>query len=231
VPTDLFANPRFTALNVVTLLVYAALGVLFVLLVLQLQIVAGFSPLEAGVSTLPITVIMLLLSARAGRLASRIGPRIPMTVGLLAAAGGMLLLLRVDVGASYLVDVLPAVLLFGLGLAGTVAPLTAAVLDAADDRHAGVASGVNNAVARAAGLLAVAVIPAAAGIAGADYTDPAAFSAGYHRAVVIAACLLVGGAVLSAVLLRSLRPRPSEDIPLAECAHCGIASPQQYPRS
>jgi MFS family permease len=199
--------------------------------VLQLQIVAGFSPLEAGVSTLPITVIMLLLSARAGRLASRIGPRIPMTVGLLAAAGGMLLLLRVDVGASYLVDVLPAVLLFGLGLAGTVAPLTAAVLDAADDRHAGVASGVNNAVARAAGLLAVAVIPAAAGIAGADYTDPAAFSAGYHRAVVIAACLLVGGAVLSAVLLRSLRPRPSEDIPLAECAHCGIASPQQYPRS
>jgi MFS family permease len=174
---------------------------------------------------------MLLLSARAGRLASRIGPRIPMTVGLLAAAGGMLLLLRVDVGASYLVDVLPAVLLFGLGLAGTVAPLTAAVLDAADDRHAGVASGVNNAVARAAGLLAVAVIPAAAGIAGADYTDPAAFSAGYHRAVVIAACLLVGGAVLSAVLLRSLRPRPSEDIPLAECAHCGIASPQQYPRS
>ncbi len=231
VPTDLFADSRFTALNVVTLLVYAALGVLFVLLVLQLQVVAGFSPLEAGVSTLPITVIMLLLSARAGRLASRIGPRIPMTVGLVAAAGGMLLLLRVGVGASYLLDVLPAVVLFGLGLAATVAPLTAAVLDAADDRHAGVASGVNNAVARAAGLLAVAVIPAAAGIAGADYTDPAAFSAGYHRAVVIAACLLLGGALLSGVLLRALRPRPTGEVPLAECAHCGVSSPQQYPRS
>jgi EmrB/QacA subfamily drug resistance transporter len=231
VPTDLFANPRFTALNVVTLLVYAALGVLFVLLVLQLQVVAGFSPLAAGVSTLPITVIMLLLSARAGRLATKIGPRIPMTVGLVAAAGGMLLLLRVGPGASYLTDVLPAVLLFGLGLAATVAPLTATVLDAADDRHAGVASGVNNAVARAAGLLAVAVIPAAAGIAGADYTNPVAFSAGYHRAVVIAACLLLGGALLSGLLLRPLRPRPPGEVNVAECAHCGVSSPQQSPRS
>jgi EmrB/QacA subfamily drug resistance transporter len=231
VPTDLFKNPLFSALNVVTLLVYAALGVLFVLLVLQLQVVAGFSPLGAGVATLPITVIMLVLSARAGRLASRIGPRIPMTVGLVTAACGMLLLLRVDVGASYWFDVLPAVLVFGLGLSATVAPLTATVLDAADDRHAGVASGVNNAVARAAGLLAVAVIPAAAGIAGADYTNPVAFSAGYHRAVIIAACLLLGGALLSGLLLRPLRPRPAGEVNVAECAHCGVSSPQQYPRS
>nr|WP_018331590.1 MFS transporter [Actinomycetospora chiangmaiensis] len=220
VPPDLFANPRFSALNGVTLLMYAALGVLFVLLVLQLQVVAGFSPLRAGLSTLPITLVMLLLSARAGRLATRIGPRLPMTVGLVVAASGMLLLLRVGPGASYWTDVLPAVLLFALGLSATVAPLTATVLDAADDRHAGVASGVNNAVARAAGLLAVAVIPAAAGIAGADYTNPVAFSAGYHRAVVIAACLLLGAAVLTALLLR-----PSARFEVHECSHCGVTEP------
>ncbi|WP_255692798.1 MFS transporter [Actinomycetospora soli] len=220
VPPDLFANPRFSALNVVTLLMYAALGVLFVLLVLQLQVVAGFSPLGAGLSTLPITLVMLLLSARAGRLATRIGPRVPMTVGLVVAAGGMLLLLRVGPGASYWTEVLPAVLIFALGLAATVAPLTATVLDAADDRHAGVASGVNNAVARAANLLAVAVIPAAAGIAGADYTDPVAFSAGYHRAVVIAACLLLGAALLTALLLR-----PSARFRVHECSHCGVSEP------
>ena len=229
VPGDLFLSRRFTAANVVTLLVYAALAVLFVLLVLQLQVVAGFSPLAAGTAMLPVTAIMLLLSARMGALAQRVGPRLPMTIGLTAAAGGMLLLLRVGVGASYVTDVLPAVVLFGLGLASTVAPLTATVLDAADDRHAGVASGVNNAIARAANLLAVAVIPAVAGISGADYTDPVTFSAGYHRAVVIAAALLLGGAVLSATLLRPERPRGGR-YPVEECAHCGVSSPQQYPR-
>ncbi|MDL5158614.1 MFS transporter [Actinomycetospora sp. Odt1-22] len=224
VPPDLFANPRFSALNGVTLLMYAALGVLFVLLVLQLQVVAGFSPLTAGLSTLPITLVMLLLSARAGRLATRIGPRIPMTAGLVVAAGGMLLLLRVGPGASYWTDVLPAVVLFALGLSATVAPLTATVLDAADDRHAGIASGVNNAVARAANLLAVAVIPAAAGIAGADYTNPVAFSAGYHRAVVIAACLLLAAAVVTVLLLR-----PSPRFQVHECSHCGVSEPAPDP--
>ena len=228
VPGDLFADRRFTAANLVTLLVYAALGVLFVLLVLQLQVTAGFSPLAAGTALLPVTLIMLTLSARMGALAQRIGPRVPMTVGLVTAATGMLLLLRVGVGASYLTDVLPAVAVFGLGLSATVAPLTATVLDAAADRHAGVASGVNNAIARAAGLLAVAVIPAAAGISGADYTDPQAFSAGYHRAVVIAAVLLLGGALLSATLLRPARRR--DRFALEECAHCGVSGPQQYPR-
>jgi len=230
VPGDLFANRRFTAANAVTLLVYAALGVLFVLLVLQLQVVARFSPLKAGTAMLPVTALMLLLSARMGALGQRIGPRLPMTIGLVAAAGGMLLLLRVGVGASYLTDVLPAVVLFGLGLSATVAPLTATVLDAADDRHAGVASGVNNAVARAAGLLAVAVIPAVSGIAGSDYTDPVAFSAGYHRAVVVAAVLLLGGALLSATLLRPEKRREGR-YPLEECAHCGVTGPQQYPRN
>ena len=231
VPGDLFADRRFTAANLVTLLVYGALGVLFVLLVLQLQVTAGFSPLAAGTALLPVTLIMLLLSARMGALAQRIGPRLPMTVGLLTAATGMLLLLRVGVGASYLADVLPAVVVFGLGLSATVAPLTATVLDAAADRHAGVASGVNNAIARAAGLLAVAVIPAAAGISGVDYTDPVTFSAGYHRAVVIAAVLLLGGSLLSATLLRPPRPpRRRDRFPVEECPHCGVGGPPTYPR-
>lgn len=233
VPGELFANARFTGANVVTLLVYGALGVNFVLVVLQLQVVAGFSPLAAGTAMLPITVIMLLLSARSGRLAQRIGPRWPMTVGLLLAASGMLLLGRLGPDASYLTDVLPAVALFGLGLAGTVAPLTATVLDAADDRHVGIASGVNNAIARAAGLLAVALIPAVSGISGQVYTDPPAFSAGYRTAMTISAGLLVSGALLSAVLLRP-RPRTagtaSSRFPTESCSHCGVTAPQQYPR-
>jgi EmrB/QacA subfamily drug resistance transporter len=237
VPGELFANPRFTAANAITLLVYGALGVNFVLVVLQLQVVAGFSPLAAGTAMLPITVIMLLLSARSGRLAQRIGPRWPMTVGLLLAAGGMLLLGRIGVDASYFVDVLPAVALFGLGLAGTVAPLTATVLDAADDRHVGIASGVNNAIARAAGLLAVALIPAVAGISGQDYTDPPAFSEGFRTAMTISAGLLVVGALLSAVLLRPRRgpaapvePEEPARFPTESCTYCAVNAPQQYPR-
>lgn len=234
VPGDLFTGPggpRFGAANTVTLLVYAALGVLFVLLVLQLQVVAGFSPLAAGTALLPVTLLMLLLSARMGALAQRIGPRVPMTVGPTVAAAGMLLLLRVGPDASYLGEVLPAVVVFGLGLATTVAPLTATVLDAAEDRHAGIASGVNNAVARAAGLLSVAFVPTLAGISGDDWTDPVAFGAGYQRALVIAAGLLVAGALLSALLIRPA-PRPGERtrVPVEGAAHCGVAGPHQHPR-
>ena len=237
VPGDLFGGARgarFTAANAVTLLVYSALGVLFVLLVLQLQVVAGFSPLAAGTALLPVTALMLLLSARMGALAQRIGPRIPMTVGPAVAAVGMLLLLRVGPDASYLTDVLPAVGVFGLGLSATVAPLTATVLDAADDRHAGIASGVNNAVARAAGLLSVAFVPALAGIAGDDYTDPVAFAAGYDRALLIAAGLLLAGSLLSATLLGPRRPdgaAPARTrLPVEADAHCGVTGPGHHPR-
>ncbi|WP_218609591.1 DHA2 family efflux MFS transporter permease subunit [Pseudonocardia sp. KRD291] len=229
VPGDLFANPRFTAANVITLLMYAALGLLFVLLVLQLQVVSGFSPLAAGTALLPVTALMLLLSARMGALGARIGPRIPMTVGLLVAAAGIGLMTRIGPGSSYLLDVLPAVVVFGLGLSGAVAPLTTAVLDAADDRHAGVASGVNNAVARAAGLLAVALVPALAGIAGDDYTDPVAFGAGFRTAMTVAAGLLLGGAALSATLLRTPRA-PRAAAPVEEGRHCGVSGPRPVPR-
>jgi EmrB/QacA subfamily drug resistance transporter len=236
VPLALFADRRFSVANAVTLLVYAGLGVFFFLLVLHLQIVAGFSPLVAGTALLPVTVLMLLLSARAGALAERIGPRLPMSVGPVLAAAGLLLTLRIGRGASYLGDVLPAVVVLGLGLSLTVAPLTATVLSSADPRYAGTASGVNNAVARSAGLLAVAVIPAVAGLAGADYTNPMSFEGGFDTAMLISAGVLALGALLSAVLLHeprpALAPLPTEKrIPLERCSHCGITGPQLHPSS
>ncbi|MGH3783865.1 MAG: MFS transporter [Pseudonocardiaceae bacterium] len=231
VPLSLFASRRFSVTNAVTLLVYAALGVFFFLLVLQLQIVAGFSALVAGTALLPVTVLMLLLSARAGALAERIGPRVPMTVGPLLAAIGLLLTLRIGRGASYLADVLPAVLVMGLGLSLTVAPLTATVLGSAAPRYAGTASGVNNAIARAGGLLAVAVIPVAAGLGGADYTDPLSFEAGFHTAMVLSAGLLALSSVQAAVLLRDRdqAPTPAQRILVERCSHCGVAGPQLHP--
>ncbi len=232
VPPALFANRIFSAANIVTLLIYGALGVVFFLLVLQLQTVAGFSPLAAGTALLPVTAVMLVFSARAGALAGRIGPRLPLTVGPLISASGLLLMLRVDSATSWVGDVLPAVLLFGAGLALTVAPLTATVLDAAPDRYAGSASGVNNAVARAAGLLAVAVIPGLAGIGGADYTDPAAFDSGFRIAVTIGAGLLVAAAAVAFLLVRrplvATTPGPDR-VRIAECALGGVAGPQGAP--
>ena len=145
---------------------------------------------------------MLFLSSRMGALAARIGPRLPMTLGPLVAAGGVLLLLRIGPSASYFLDVLPAVALFGLGLAFLVAPLTTTVLAAAPAEHAGVASGINNAVARAAGLLAVALLPLLAGISGDDYERPDAFASGFRMAVVVCAALLVAGGVLAALTIR-----------------------------
>ena len=208
IPAGLFASRQFTAANVVTFTIYAAFGVVFFLVVLQLQVVAGFSPLAAGTSMLPVTVIMLALSARSGALAQRIGPRLQMSVGPLVAAAGLLMLRQVGPGASYLTDVLPGVLVFGLGLAILVAPLTAAVLAAAPAEHAGVASGVNNAVARTGGLLAVALLPAVAGLAGEDYQSAEAFAGGYRTAMLIAACLVTLGGLLSAITIRNDQPVP-----------------------
>ena len=230
VPPQLFADRGFTAANVATLLVYGALGVVFLLLVMQLQVVAGFSPTAAGAALLPITAIMLLFSARAGALAQRIGPRLPMTVGPLVSAAGLLLLRGVGPGASWVGDVLPGVVVFGAGLALTVAPLTATVLASAPDRFVGAASGVNNAVARAAGLLSVAVIPGLAGIGGADYTDPVAFDAGYRTALLISAGLLAGAGLVSFLLIR--RPGvagTAERLPVERCHHCGTSAPQAHP--
>ncbi len=169
VPLDVFANRQFTAANLVTLALYAAISGVFFLLAVVLQVVTGLSPLQAGAAMLPVTLLMLTLSSRTGALAARIGPRRPMTVGPVIMAGGLLLMLRIEPAAGYFTHALPGILVFGLGLTLTVAPLTAAVLAAAEDRHAGVASGVNNAVARTAGLLSVAVLPLLMGLSGDDF--------------------------------------------------------------
>ncbi len=217
-PLELFASRTFAAANAVTVAVYAALGGVFFLLVVHLQVAAGFAPLAAGAALLPVTALMLLLSARAGQLAARTGPRLPMTAGPLVSAVGLLLLRRVGPGADYVHDVLPAVTVFGLGLAATVAPLTATVLSAADRRYAGVASGVNNALARTAGLLAVAVLPLLSGLTGPEAAeallpDPAAFHAGFRTAMLLCAGLLVVGGALSAVTLRAVAPSPPAPVP------------------
>ena len=198
-----FADRTFSAANVLTLLMYAALGSVLFFVTLQLQTVGGYSALAAGVSTLPMTLCMLLLASRGGALAARIGPRIPLTVGPLVLATGVLLLLRVGPDVSYAADVLPGITVFGLGLSLTVAPLTATVLAAAPDEHAGIASGVNNAVARTGQLLAVAALPVLVGLGGAEYADPVALDAGYHRALLVAAALMVGASLVAALFVRS----------------------------
>ncbi len=231
-PLGVFGSRQFTAVNVVTFVVYAAFGGFFFLLILQLQIVSGFSPLAAGTSLLPATAAMLLLSARAGWLAQRTGPRWLMTGGIALCAVGLLLATRVGPHASYVADVLPSVLVFGLGLSITVAPLTATVLASADVRHAGVASGVNNAVARAAGLLAVAGLPAIASLGPASYHAPAAFSSGFRMAMFVCAALLVAGSALSALTIDDtvLRPRPDRPAPQPECrVNCPVGAPPVEP--
>ncbi|MBW8766016.1 MAG: MFS transporter [Geodermatophilales bacterium] len=195
-PPQLFADRQFTGANLATLAVYAGLGGAMLFLVLQLEIVLGYDATAAGAALVPTIVIITLLSPRAGALAQRIGPRLPMTVGPLLTAAGALWLAGVDGSRPYAVEVLPGSVLQGLGMALTVTPLTATVLSAAPDTLAGSASGVNNAVARAAQLLAVAALPVAVGLSGDDYTHPAAFTAGYHTAMIICAVLFVlGGAV------------------------------------
>jgi EmrB/QacA subfamily drug resistance transporter len=156
----LFRRRNFTVGNIETFAMYAGLSILFFFLVLFLQQVGGYSPLEAGIATLPTTVIMFVLSRQFGRLADRHGPRFFMGAGPLVAAAGMLLLLRVDASVDYVTELLPALLVFSLGLSLTVAPLTATVLADADEHNAGIASGINNAIARIAGLIGIAAMGA-----------------------------------------------------------------------
>ena len=221
-PLDVFASRQFNAVNLVTFVIYGALGGTLFLLVLQLQVVSGYSPIAAGVSLLPLTVLMLVLSSRAGALAQRVGPRWLMTTGCALCAAGLLLAVRIGPNASYVADVLPTVILFGLGLSAVVAPLTATVLASADVRHAGVASGVNNAVARAAGLLAVAGLPLAVGLTGDAYEDPAMMNSGFRMAMVLCAGLLAVAAVLSALTIDNdvLRPEPEQPKAQPECLTC-----------
>jgi len=210
----LFRSRQFTSSNAVTFIVYGGLAGALFLLPVELQLVSHYSPLEAGSALLPVTVIMLAFSARSGKLAARIGPRLQMSVGPVVVGAGLLLLTRAAHPGSYVTQVLPAVVVFGAGLAITVAPLTSTALGAAPSEHAGVASAVNNVVARAGGLLAVAVLPLLAGITGAAALEPLHFAAGFRTAMVIAGLTCAAGGLLAAAAItnppgaqRLLRPR------------------------
>jgi predicted MFS family arabinose efflux permease len=169
--------------------------------VIFLQQVAGYSALEAGLATLPTTLIMFALSSRFGALADRYGPRLFMGAGPLVAAAGILLLLRTGLDTSYLAEVFPAILVFSLGLTMTVAPLTAAVLADADESDAGIASAVNNAVARVAGLVGVPIagVVAAGILVGDTFVADGASVDAFHRVVVICAALVATGGVVGAL--------------------------------
>jgi EmrB/QacA subfamily drug resistance transporter len=228
-PLSLFRDREFSAANLVTFVVYAALSGALFLIPVQLQRVSGFTPVAAGSALLPITAVMLLLSARMGRLATRIGPRLPMTVGPIVAGTGLALLVRVGPRASYLTDLVPALLVFALGLSATVAPLTATVLAAAPARQVGVASAVNNDIARVAGLLAVAVLPGLAGITPTAYDHPALLSTGFHHAVLIAGGLCALGGVLSFLLIRNPLAEPAAHPVAHHCAVCAPPAPSASP--
>jgi MFS family permease len=222
-PLEIFASRQFTAANLVTFVVYGALGGVFFLLVVVLQGSLGYPPVAAGAATLPVTALMLTLSSRSGALAQRIGPRLPLTVGALLIAGGMLLMTRIAPGSGYAATVLPAVLAFGLGLAATVAPVTATTLAAVDERQAGTASGVNNAVARTAGLLAVALLPPIAGLTGEAFRQPQMLAAGFHTAMLLTAGLAAAGGLLAFATISNdvLAEQPSAAHPVS----CAVAGP------
>jgi predicted MFS family arabinose efflux permease len=200
-PLSLFASRQFTSVNLTTLCVYAGLGGFFFLTALQLQIVVGYSALEAGAAMLPNSVIMLIFSSHAGELARRVGPRLPLTLGPLLCAAGMVMMLRVGPGTSYLMDVFPALLIIGAGMVTMVAPLTVTLLSSVDGRNAGVASGINNAAARASGLVAVAALPLLVGMGPDAYRSGAAFDTSFSRAMPLCAALLSIGALVAFMTL------------------------------
>ncbi|MGP4052016.1 MFS transporter [Streptomyces sp. 2A115] len=201
-PLTVFSSRQFSAVNLITLCVYAGLGGFFFLTALELQIVVGYSALESGAAMLPSTVLMLIFSSHSGELAQRLGPRLPLTVGPLMCGVGMLMMLRVDTGASYLVDIFPALLAIGAGMVVLVAPLTVTLLSSVDSENAGLASGINNAAARASGLFAVAALPLLVGMGPDAYRSGAAFDASFSRAMPLCAAILGIGSVLAFTTLR-----------------------------
>ncbi len=236
-PLGIFRSRQFSAANLVTFVVYAALGGVFFLLVSFLQISLGYSPIAAGSASLPVTALMLVLSARSGALAQLIGPRIPLTIGPLVIAAGLLLMTRINPGDSYVSSVLPAVIVFGLGLTLVVAPVTATVLAAADFRHSGIASGVNNAVSRVAGLLAVAVLPLIAGLGGHRFYEASAMTHGFHVAMISCAVLSALGGILawltisSSVLADQQDDGSAQASPVTTSYSCDIVGPPLRPSS
>ncbi len=204
-PLELFSRRNFAIGNAQTLAMYGGLSINLFTLGLFLQQVSGYSALQAGLATMPTTLVMFVLSKRMGALADRIGPRLLMGIGPLVAATGLLLYLRVGRDAPYLTEVLPGLLLFSLGLSATVAPLTATVLADADEHNAGIASGINNAIARMAGLFGVAAL----GIVTGGTLDVA----GFHRVMLVGALAVGLGGVLALTGIRN----PRREVRCADC--------------
>ncbi len=222
-PLEIFKSRQFSVTNLVTFVVYAGLGGVLFLLPVVLQVVNGYTPLESGVALLPLTLVMLAFSARSGRLAAAIGPRVQMSVGPVVVGGGLALLTRAPF-SSYLSGVLPAVLVLAAGLAITVAPLTATALASAPESHAGLASAVNNDVARLGNLVAVAVLPALGGITGVAYLHAHQLAHGFERAVLIAGSWCVAGGIVAAVGIRN-PPRggsAADPTALPVSRHCAL---------
>lgn len=222
-PPRLFRNRTFVVVNVGTAFLYAAIGLAFFLVAYELQVASGWSALRAGMALLPTTVLMLVLSARSGALAVRIGPRLQLALGPPVAGAGLLLLSRVGPSPSWATDVLPGALVFGLGLVTFVAPLTATVMATADPDHVSAASGVNNAIARAASLAALAVVPAVSGLSSATGAESVTDS--YGIALVIAAVLAALGGPLMAIGLAERRRPPRS----ARRLHCAVDGPPLQP--
>jgi EmrB/QacA subfamily drug resistance transporter len=212
-PLEILRSRQFSGANLTTLGVYAALGGMGFLFVLLLQTVLGYSPTEAGAAFLPATGLLLVFSARMGKLSQRTGPRLPMTVGPLVMTGGILLLAGLGAGSNYWTDAFPGIIVFGIGLSITVGPLTSAVLAAVEDRHLGVGSAFNNAVARAAGMLAVAVLPAVAGIDSAELVA-SELAGGFDTAMYICAALCAAGGVIAWLTIRTATPVESHSTPV-----------------
>ena len=224
-PLAIFRSRQFSGANAATVANYIAIGAMFFFLSLQLQDVLGYTALAAGAASLPATLIMLLFSAQAGRLGQRVGARIPMTIGPIVLALGLVLLAGVEPGDSYLVSILPGVVVFGVGMTVFVAPLTTAVLGALPDERAGIASAVNNAVARFAQLLASAALPAAAGLSASTAVGPGAFSEGFQSAMLIASAIAVLGGVISWVTIRgrdTARVAQRHPSPSHACTSCFV---------
>ena len=198
---ELFSRRNFAVANAETLAIYGGLAILFFFLTIFLQQVAGYTALESGLTILPVTLVMFALSRRFGALADRLGPRVFMGAGPIVSSCGILLLLRTGLDTDYVTELLPALLVFALGLSLTVAPLVATVLADADESDAGIASAINNAIARVAGLVGVSVV----GIAAASTLVDDTFAANtesvraFHEAVAICAGLVAAGGILGAI--------------------------------
>ncbi|MEV4415020.1 MFS transporter [Catellatospora sp. NPDC049609] len=218
-PLDLFRSRVFSVLNLYTVFTYGAFGGFFFLLVIYLQEAMGYSALQAGLATLPMTLLMLAGSELSGKLAMKLGPRPQLTAGPLCCAAGVLLIGMADPGESYVTALLPGVLLFGLGLTVFVAPLTATVLAAVDVRFAGVASGVNNTAARAGSLLAVAALPLVVGLSGEEYEQPGPLGAAFRAAGLWCAGVLLVSAVLAVFSCGGVRLGRRERAPEQQEGH------------